>query len=660
MHVRQALQQAVASGACSPYLAAACVTRTVANCFIAPFYDGFAQLDLPRLYMSSQKAPSACVMVQVTVTATWGGVRFAATAAFVALLSALPAGAAVTVAPTATTGVASQLGPTGATLNGTVNPGGKTTTVTFEYGTDPTKLTKTASSSHTGSADVAVSAKLTGLAPGTTYTYHVVASNSDGTAKGLDGTFTTFSPPGAVTGSASGVTASSATLNGSVDANGRPTTWYFEYGTSTSYGTKTAAKSATGSTATSVSASVTGLQAGRTYHFRIVATSDGGTTSGADATFTTSGSPAVSTGAASSIAPTTAKLNGTVTPNGLATNWWFEYGTTTAYGTRTPTKSAGSGSTAQKESASLTKLKVATVYHYRIVASNSAGATAGVDRTFSTSVPPVVQTGSAQSVAVGTATLTGSVDPKSRSTTWWFEYGTSTGYGSKTSAQSAGSGSAAKSVSAALKGLANGTVYHFRLVAKSDAGTTNGADATFQTAGVTLAAAARELVFGRTVALHGFVPMHTAGQAVTIFAQAYGTGSFQSVAVVLTAADGSWAYLAKPTIGTSYRASWQGGASATVDVGVHPAVAFARTGRRFTVRVRGVHPFAHRVVQLQRRTAAGTWVTVKRVRLGARSRAEFKATLPHGVSSLRMAISVNQAGAGYLGGKSRTIVVVRP
>jgi hypothetical protein len=52
-------------------------------------------------------------------------------------------------------------------------------------------------------------------------------------------------------------------------------------------------------------------------------------------------------------------------------------------------------------------------------------------------------------------------------------------------------------------------------------------------------------------------------------------------------------------------------------------------------------------------------VTVKRIRLSLRSRAEFTAVLPPGRSSLRMAMSVNQAGAGYLGGLSRTIVVSR-
>jgi len=47
------------------------------------------------------------------------------------------------------------------------------------------------------------------------------------------------------------------------------------------------------------------------------------------------------------------------------------------------------------------------------------------------------------------------------------------------------------------------------------------------------------------------------------------------------------------------------------------------------------------------------------VRLGAHSRAEFKVTLPKGRSRLRVAISVNQAGAGFLGGFSRTISVTR-
>ena len=195
------------------------------------------------------------------------------------------------------------------------------------------------------------------------------------------------------------MTTSSATLNGTVDPNGRATVWYFEYGTSTSYGSKTAEHSAgSGGSAVPVTIGVSGLARGRVYHYRLVATSDAGTSRGADQTFSTVGAPSVTTDAASSVAPTSARLNGRVTPNGAATSWYFEYGTTTRYGSRTPTKNAGSGTNAAKVSFSLTGLRRTTTYHYRLVAANGSGTTAGGDRSFSTSLAPAVRTGAAQSV----------------------------------------------------------------------------------------------------------------------------------------------------------------------------------------------------------------------------------------------------------------------
>src|SRR5262249_18476547 len=158
-----------------------------------------------------------------------------------------------------------------------------------------------------------------------------------------------------------------------------------------------------------------------------------------------------------------------------------------------------------KVSVAVSGLKRATVYHFRIVASNSGGTTMGSDRTFSTSLAPAVQTGAAQGISVGGATLTGSVDPKGRSTKRWFEHGPITSYGSKTATKAAGSASGPQSVSAAVAGLKPATAYHFRLVATSDAGTTAGADQTFSTLGVTLTASAREVVFGGRVRLQGTV-----------------------------------------------------------------------------------------------------------------------------------------------------------
>lgn len=95
--------------------------------------------------------------------------------------------------------------------------------------------------------------------------------------------------------------------------------------------------------------------------------------------------PTTTTGNASDLTQTTAKLNGTVKPNNEATTWRFEYGTTTAYGTNTPEQgpiAAGSGNT--NVSTDIGGLAPGTVYHYRLVATNPSGSIPGKDRTFTT------------------------------------------------------------------------------------------------------------------------------------------------------------------------------------------------------------------------------------------------------------------------------------
>jgi hypothetical protein len=594
------------------------------------------------------------------------GIRTASVIGLLLAAAALAAAgvgtAASAAAPTAITGPVTSVGPTTATVTGTVNPNGQATTWWVEYGTSTSYGSKTATvNAGSGTGGSAVTASLASLAPGTTYHYRVVASNGAGTTRGNDGIFTTSAPPVVVTGPATSVTATSATLTGSVDPNGRATTWYFEYGTSTSYGKKTAVKDAgSGGSAVAVSAALVNLARGRTHHYRLVASSDAGTSRGADQTFTTFGAPAVTTDAASSVTPTAARLNGTITPNGQSTSWYFDYGTSTSYGVRTAVKGAGSGTRATRVNVSISRLRTGVTYHYRLVATNASGTTVGLDRTFSTALQPGVRTDAARGTTATTTTLTGSVDPRTRSTSWWFEYGTTTGYGSQTASRSAGSGATPRAVSAALSGLRAGTTYHFRLVARNDAGTTRGGDLTFTTVGVTLATPASRVVYGRGILLSGFVPTRRAGETVIIFAQPLGEGSPRSVATVLTASDGSWRWLAKPRIRTSYAAQWAGALSAASVVAVRPAVSLRRTASgRFATRVLGVRSFAGRGVQLQRRSATGRWITIKRVRLNGHSSALIKASLPRGRSVLRIAMSINQAGAGYLAGFSRTIVVRR-
>src|SRR3954453_10306467 len=98
--------------------------------------------------------------------------------------------------------------------------------------------------------------------------------------------------------------------------------------------------------------------------------------------------PAVTTGAASNVTKSSADVSGTVNPERLATTYHFEYGTTTAYGTSTPTTDAGAGTADVPATATLTGLAPGTTYHYRLVATNAGGTTPGADMTFTTQAAP--------------------------------------------------------------------------------------------------------------------------------------------------------------------------------------------------------------------------------------------------------------------------------
>jgi hypothetical protein len=293
--------------------------------------------------------------------------------------------------------------------------------------------------------------------------------------------------PLASTTHASFVTWSDALLLGDVNPNGEPTSYWFEYGATDSYGQVTPSTPAgSGFIDMTVGAQLTGLPPDTTYHFRLVAQSAGGTSFGADRQFTTrSAPPTATTGAASSVTESAALLAGSVNPNGNATSYWFEYGTEPFYGTQTPSTSAGSGSSAVAVEALLTGLLPATTYYYRVVAQNAGGTSYGARRELTTASaplpPPTASTGSAFPTSSGAA-LTGSVNPNGNATSYWFEYGTTDSYGTQTSPTSAGSGSAAVAVEAQLTELSPATTYHYRLVAQNSGGTSFGADREFTTA----------------------------------------------------------------------------------------------------------------------------------------------------------------------------------
>lgn len=190
--------------------------------------------------------------------------------------------------------------------------------------------------------------------------------------------------PVVATLAASAVTSTSATLNGTVNPNGLATTYYFEYGTSISYGTLTSTVSAgSGSTAVGVSASVSGLTLNGTYHFRLVGVNADGTTYGSDKVFIAGGA-ILTTTAASAIGLTNATSGGTITSDGGSAITargvcWAITANPTVSGSHT-TDGSGLGSF----SSSITGLSASTPYHVRAYATNSNGTYYGDDLLFTT------------------------------------------------------------------------------------------------------------------------------------------------------------------------------------------------------------------------------------------------------------------------------------
>jgi hypothetical protein len=136
--------------------------------------------------------------------------------------------------------------------------------------------------------------------------------------------------------------------------------------------------------------------------------------------------------------------------------------------------------------AAVAGLTPGTLYHFRLVATNSGGSSSGHDTSALTGVspvtPPTVATTTAASPTMTGAQLNGIVNPNGFSTTSYFEYGSTAGYGLATPVKNLGAGLTAVTVSATVSGLSAGTLYHYRLVAQNNGGTTHGVDTTFATA----------------------------------------------------------------------------------------------------------------------------------------------------------------------------------
>ena len=171
---------------------------------------------------------------------------------------------------------------------------------------------------------------------------------------------------------------------------------------------------------------------------------------------------------------------------------------------------------------------------------------------------------------------------------------------------------------------------------------------------LTLSVSTYKVLYGHQLLLSGRLLGGGSGKhAVKIESWRYGSSAPRGIATVATGTDGRWSWHVKPAIQTTYLAHAGPITSARRTVGIRPLVVVRELGNGHVwVHVSGGRSFATRIVELQRATA-GTWHTIARKRLSSASIAAFAPSLP--TSTLRVAMSVNQAGAGYLGTTSHAL-----
>ncbi len=331
--------------------------------------------------------------------------------------------------PTVTTSAATLVTASSATLNGSSVPNLDSSYGYFRYSTanpgvcNDTFGSRVPASSFSdsylgaGSTSVAFSYGLGGLTPGTTYYYCALARNAYGTSFGTVLSSTTpAAAPVVTTNSANGVTATTATLNGTVNPGGAATTGWFRYGTASpgscndSFGTRAPAVGGSGVGAGTFSVTysqvLSGLSPGTTYYYCAIAQNSVGLSVGSVLAFTTPAPPSVSTVAATPVTATTATLNAAVNPNGFSTTGWFRYATTDpgtcddTFGAALPLQSLGSGMSPLALASPITGLSPATTYYFCAIAQSSIGTSFGAVFSFTTpAAPPTVTTVAATGVA---------------------------------------------------------------------------------------------------------------------------------------------------------------------------------------------------------------------------------------------------------------------
>jgi hypothetical protein len=268
-----------------------------------------------------------------------------------------------------------------AELHGVVNTAGSETGVWFEWGTSNTLGSRSdVKTIAPGTAPVSFALSIKELQPHTTYYFRAVAYRSATTMAGDirqfttsgDATTPTNTKLEVTTAAPTSVTANSATLHGSINPGGVSAMVWFNWGKTSSLGTRTDARSVSGTTAVMLEQALKNLEPHTTYYFRVEAysSSGGASATGETKTFATGDAPAASltirTNDATRIEPATAVLNATVLGATGKFGAWFEWGKTESLGSKTDAQVFGEGREIQVAQ-QLKDLQPRTKYYFRAV-----------------------------------------------------------------------------------------------------------------------------------------------------------------------------------------------------------------------------------------------------------------------------------------------------
>ena len=177
---------------------------------------------------------------------------------------------------------------------------------------------------------------------------------------------------------------------------------------------------------------------------------------------------------------------------------------------------------------------------------------------------------------------------------------------------------------------------------------------------VSIGASQPILVYGQQPVLSGIVSNHLDNETVTVYQQPYPAPSFSQLTKVITTTGGVWSLVVKPALLTSYEVKWKSSTSTPVGLQVRPKVGFTHQGRLFFARATALPDFKGKTVYVQRLSRFSQWVKIRKLTLGTKGFKQFRMPhLPKGRSRLRVFMSLNQAGGGYLDGFSPILTIRR-